>query len=83
MTLHHIGLSRLLPVFIDLDVATFHHRFDAVVGGLALLFNLGLLYLIAKHGSVHLREYKWILLAMCVSDIALSTVVFVSHPVRP
>ncbi|KAH7698397.1 7TM GPCR protein, partial [Aphelenchoides avenae] len=62
------------------NVASFHHRFDAVVGGLALLFNLGLLYLIVKQGSQHLKEYKWVLLSMCVSDIVLSTVVFVSNP---
>lgn len=64
-----------------MDIAAFRYRFDAGVSGVALPFNMELMYLILKRGSQHLRDYKWVLLAICISDISMNLVVFVSHPV--
>lgn len=64
-----------------LGVAKLHHYADACVSSLSLIFNFLLLYMLMKRTTVEMRQYRKVLLMTCISDIALSSIVFIAQPV--
>ncbi|KAH7718233.1 STR-94 protein [Aphelenchoides avenae] len=63
-----------------LSVAKLHHYADACVSSLSLIFNFLLLYMLMKRTTVEMRQYRKVLLMTCISDIALSSIVFIAQP---
>lgn len=63
------------------DTHRFHHAAESLISSIALVLNLGLLYLILRHSTFKVKSYKRLLLLSCVADVWLALVVFVGQPV--
>ncbi|KAH7699384.1 7TM GPCR protein, partial [Aphelenchoides avenae] len=58
-----------------------HHFLDSTVHLIAIVLNLGLLFVIHKHSQSVLKHYRTVMTITCVNDLLLSLVSFLTQPI--